>query len=234
MNIVLTVASISSDRIEDFLQGLENIRRTSSEDRIIVVGLGEPLESYHLDLMHIADVHKQLDNRPRPYAEVMYEKIITMASYCGEETVAFLIDDDYVLNPNAFGVAKKIFFENPEVNYASLLRGPGVQPEEIVKLSGIPFFRNHSCMGGSMIVRWKSFFMTVNSFFREKGTGGMFDQEYWDYLEETTGEKDQIYTIWPCSLVQHCDLGSHYDNSSGHMYGGAYDPRIDLLGKLKS
>jgi hypothetical protein len=234
MNIILCVASISSDRIEDFLQGMETIIRTSNEDKLIVVGLGEPLESYHLDVCHVADFYKQLDNRPRPYAEVMYEKIITMAPFCGEETIAFLIDDDYVMNPNSFRVAKKIFFENPEVNYASFLRGPGMQPEEIVKLSSVPFFRTHSCMGGSMIVRWKSFFMTVNSFFRERGTGGMFDQEFWDYLEEATGEKDQVYTIWNCSLAQHCDLGSHYDNDSGHMYGEAYDPRIDLLGKLKS
>jgi hypothetical protein len=231
VNVILCVASISSDRIEDFLQGMETIIRTSNQDKIIVVGLGEPLESYHLDVCHVADIYKQLDNRPRPYAEVMYEKITTMAPFCNEETVAFLIDDDYIMNPNAFRVAKKIFFENPEVNYVSLLKGPGVQPEEIVKLSGIPFFRSHSCMGGSMTIRWKTFLPMVQRFFEKCGMNNQFDQIFWDFIEEETGEKDQVYTIWNCSLIQHCDLGSHYDNDSGHMYGEAYDPRINLLSR---
>jgi hypothetical protein len=230
MNVILCVASISSERIEGFLQEIENLIRTSNQDKVMVLGLGEPLESYHLDICHIADVYKQLDNRPRPYAEVIWEKLLFVAPYCNEDTVLLLADCDYSFNPNIFKFAKKIFFENPEVNYASFLKGPGVQPEEMVQLSGFPFFRSHSCMGGSMTVRWKTTFPVMQKFLLQKGLQGGFDQEFWDYLEEMMGEKDHVYTIWPYSLQQHCDLGSSYpENSHWHMYGENFDNRIDPL-----
>jgi hypothetical protein len=228
MNVVLCVASISSEKIDGFLSGIRDLRRNSNEDKVIVVGLGEPLESYYLEESQVVDIYKQLDNRRRPYAEVIWEKIITMAPFCREETVAFLIDDDYAVNPNIFRVAKKIFFENPQVNYLSLLKGPGVIPDEMIQLSGIPFFRHHSCMGGSLIIRWKVAFPVIQKFLIKCSLTGGFDQEFWDYLEEITEEKNHVYTIWPYSLMQHCDLGSSYpENSSWHMYGESYDPRVN-------
>lgn len=230
MNVILCVASINSDKIDGFLRDFEHLRRTSNEDKVIVVGLGEPLESYYLDVCHIADIYKQLDNRPRPYAEVMWEKLTVMAPFCKEETIAFLTDDDYSFNPNVFRFAKKIFFENSEVNYASFLKGPGVIPDEIVQLSGFPFFRHHSCMGGSLVVRWKTAFPLMQKFLLQVGLQGGFDQEFWDYLEEITEEKNHVYTLWHYSLQQHCDLGSSYpENSSWHMYGENFDNRIDPL-----
>jgi len=93
------------------------------------------------------------------------------------------MDDDYFLNQYTYKVMKRVFAENEEVNYLSLLRGPGLAPteEEIINLSGFNFMKTFSCLGGSLIVRWKVFKEHFKEFLEIHGTENMFDQIFFYY-----------------------------------------------------
>jgi hypothetical protein len=229
MNLIICVATMSQERMEDFLKGVA--KDTFYNNRVIVIGTGEPLEHdpYGDAYYDLNPWIVQLDNIPRQYALVMKEKVKALTPFCNDETIVVLPDDDYDFNPYATSVIRKVFAENPEVDYLSLLHSPSI-PDGDVYLSGLQFFRVGSCMGGSMIARWKVFKNHAESFFKKFGTDNMFDQLFWIYLRDELKIKDPVYTLTnPCSLVQHCNLGSEYRNSKmggeWHHYAVNFDSR---------
>ncbi len=185
---------------------------------------------------------KKVLNIKRRYSSVMWEKV--QACLEGEMTsdsdIFVNLDDDMFLNPHAFRFLKKIYEENPQVDYVSLLRGPGVIVDRSneVSLSGFRFFRHRSCLGGALTARWSVFKGDVDGFFNvncvtgeDAGTGGMFDQSFFDYLITNENKHKVVYTTRDFSLIQHCNLHSIYADERkdllSHMYAVNFDPRMN-------
>jgi len=174
----------------------------------------------------------------RPYNQIIQEKVEFISRYADDDSVVWLADVDYACSPYALRVMQTIFEENPQVDYLSLLRGPGV-PEEVVniELSGVPLFRWVSCMGGSIMTRWSTFKTHIKEFFAQGPTNPWFDGpvgvSFWPFLKERYGITNPVYTIGRPSLLQHCRLeGSFYrDDKAGsnHMYACNYDPLTNPL-----
>lgn len=230
MKTVMCVATMTQNRAIEFMEGA---RKVYGDITAIVVGTGEDLTNLSLTMRHETTqaIVVQLENRPRQYAEVMFEKVKAVTPYCDDDTILITTDDDYVFNPHLVEFADKIFSENPQIDYLSVLRGSGLIETNIEILSGFPFMRCHSMMGGSMIVRWKAFETHARSFFDKYGLTNMYDVPYWKYLEEHFGLQNVVYTLMgPCSLMQHCNLGSNYrGKEEGHAYAENFDPRMNVL-----
>lgn len=235
MSLVICVASNRAN--ERFDRMVTEINQCIYEKLFltILVNTGEPYKKFFLgpDNFKIREVR----NMPRLYASVMYEKIQTVREYCDDETILISLDDDYSLNPYALQFIETVMTENPEINYLSCLRGPGVMVEEkdTLEVNGFRMFRHFSCMGGSLCVRWKTFQPMIDVFFQEhnvsgedSGTAGMWDWCYWEWLSRQTGEKNNVYTTLDFSLYQHCLLGSAYQREKMNkweiMRGENFDP----------
>jgi hypothetical protein len=234
MKVVMCVATMTQNRAIEFMEGA---RKVYGDFLVVVVGTGEDLMNLTFTMRHETTTATcvQLENKPRQYAEVMLEKFRAVTPHCDDDTIVIMIDDDYSVNPFAIEFIDKIFSENPRVDYMSVLRGSGLIEANIEMLSGLPFMRCHSMMGGSMIVRWSTFKSHAQTFFDQHGIWSMFDVPYWSHLGKHYGINDVVYTLMgPCSLMQHCNLGSNYrGKEEGHAYGEFYDSRINIMEWVK-
>ncbi len=242
MNIVLCVANYNSiERLYGLLRSV--YRCNKPEDfKTIIINTGnkfsEEEKRYITNCSYISLI--EVESKKRFYSSVMLLKVNNSAPFCNDETIFFNTDDDYSFNEHTFEFAKKVFEENNFVNYLSFLRGPGVElnENELVTLSGQYFYKSSSAMGGAMIIRWKVFYPLAMEFFKETemteenpGNAHHFDVPFWHYLKEKTG--DCVYTIYPYSLMQHCNLVSNYLDEKGklgkmnHMHAINYDPRFN-------
>jgi hypothetical protein len=230
MKVVMCVATMTQNRAIEFMEGAEKV---FGDFKVVVVGTGDALDAPLLqdayDIMRAEVV--QLENRPRQYAEVMLEKFRAVMPHCDDDTIVIMTDDDYIFHPCLVEFVDKIFSENTRVDYVSVLRGSGLVEANIEMLSGFPFMRCHSMMGGSMIVRWSAFRGHAQTFFDQHGIWSMFDVPYWSHLSKHYGINDVVYTLMrPCSLMQHCNLGSNYrGKEEGHTYGEFYDSRMNIM-----
>lgn len=225
MNVMFATAALTQDEADNILDELEKL---PENPKVVLVGTGEELDYYYRDAFEMNLTVRQLENKPRPYAEVMEEKIRAIEPFCDDDSVVFCIDPDYSLNIHVVEFIDKIFSENSEVNYLSLLRGPGVSDGDIT-LSGFRFRLWGSCMGGSIVARWSVFKKHVAEFFAECGNKGMFDQDFWNFLHLRYFTPRVVYTLADSfSLIQHCNLGSRYRNSGGHArFGHLYAVNFD-------
>jgi hypothetical protein len=184
------------------------------------------------------------DQKPRLYGSVMKLKVEACEEIAAEDTCVFMADDDYVFNQNCFEYASNIFDQYSHVDYLSFTKGPGVIRDEqrVEKLLGLDFQRLISTLGGAVIVRWNVYKEHMNEYFIQNnvtgdnaGSSGMYDWHYFDsYLSiKYNGRKDNVYTIWNPSLMQHCNMGSHFVKSRrgplDHMYAENFDPLFDPL-----
>ena len=229
MKITICVASKSNDRLDGFLKYLSLCHLKGA--KLLILGTGEELyiNSLAEHIQIVNPIVTQIENEPMWYARVMKEKL-NLLKNSGDHDIVFLTDDDYMFNPWAISVAKKIFMENEEVDYLSLLSGPGLIPteDEIINLSGFNFMKVHSCMGGSVIARWNTFLIDMESFFAKNDIDNQWDQLFWQFLDIQNGTNKHVYTILDISLMQHCNLISHFvhqkENVRVHMRGVDFEP----------
>lgn len=226
--IGICVASMSNERLNLFLRSLSQCYLKGA--RTIIIGTGESLaiNTLNEDVHLINPMLIQEENKRRWYAEIIKMKIEVL-QMANDYDFVVLPDDDVVFNPFAFKVAKKIFEENENVNYLSLLHGPGVICDNPIKMSGFDFYHAHSCMGNSLICRWPVFRDDCLEFFEKHGTDNMFDQLFFQFLDERDGTDKHVYTIYGISLAQHCNLISHYiedrnNDPKQHMAGINFEP----------
>ena len=153
----------------------------------------------------------------------------------GDDDVIMAYDDDYVFNPYFLRFTARIFRENEDINYLSLLKPEDfhIHPEwKSIEKSGFNFIKHPSCMGGSSMYRWKAFKNHIYDFFEENQIDGKsqngnstFDQSIWNFIQS----RDPEFTFWHLcdySLVQHCNYSSYWGRS-GHTYGGSFDPCVN-------
>lgn len=241
MNVITCIASATKERMGIAMNQLSGLVR-HDDDKFLMI------ENYQDDGSHVVVpgnrvpfVFRRGDATPRrPYTMIIKDKFDFVSEYATDDSVVCLYDDDYAYNPYALEAARVLFEENPEVNYASFLRGAGLQGEDET-LSGWKFIRWSSCMGGSTIVRWSVFKQHAAAFFESCGLVGYFDapvrikgvfgQSYWVFLQQKYGLTRQVYTLaWPFSLVQHCQFGSMYGHDKdGHTYAVDYDPLANIF-----
>lgn len=241
---IVCVASYGRhNRLVNFLRMLADCELHFPMLSVIVLNTGDvplPLFEYcgeRVKLLHIVPIN--VTPAPRQYAAVMYEKVRAVAPFATDDMIFINADPDYHYNPHIFRLMREIFVERPEIDYLSFLNAGGVCPDTII--NRLQFARARSCMGGSMIVRWKNFYPVVGEFFKQyevtetiSGDAGQFDNLFWDFLSEKTGSENNVYTLVDnFSLVQHCNVISEYLGTKGdkgvdsHMYAVNYDPRID-------
>jgi hypothetical protein len=226
MKFIVSVASMDQSRLDGFLDVLEKCDKPK-DYRVLVLGTGGNVK-INMDRWKLPITFKPLPEKKRYYGEVIFEKVQMAKHLIDEDGIFVNIDDDYFLNQRALTFTERIMNDNPQVNYLCLLRGPGVNITQTEELSGVPFFRHGSSMGGSLITRWPAFHSMVEEFFKEYPLENMFDQDFWGHLERKTGEKNHVHTLVYFSLVQHTNLGSHYQKAMGeHMYAENFDPRMD-------
>jgi hypothetical protein len=235
MSNVVVVTSVYNER--SFWRLLDSLGDATEEKPIVVDTNDVFNEILRPDTFHLVKVPPRLRN----YASVMYARIQAAEHYCDNNTILCNFDDDYILNPHVIDFAQRVFDENEEIDHLSLLRGPNVPDmgERIYSWKGFNFIKWPSCMGGSLMVRWKKFYPLVSEYFEkylvsleDSGRGGMFDQSYFKFLSEKFGHNWHVYTLLNYSLVQHCDYGSIYGHN-GHMYAERFDPIVDPLEKLR-
>lgn len=191
----------------------------------------------------------------RPYSCIMYDRLNATYKWINSlsrkevdvyyDSPLFNIDDDYAFNPRAFHFAKRIFEEYSDINFLCLLKHPNSDSGSERTMLGHRFRARTSCMGGSIIARGGILHKLAMEFFyeykvtsNEPGSGGMFDQEFFVYLDqkkETVGNDINldIWMLQDYSLMQHCNLVSSYLKDKGprgikeHMYGSDYDPLVN-------
>ena len=226
MKIVVSVASRDQNRLNGFLENLSQCRFTNNAQAMVLITGGDVRIDRKGWKAFIAS--KTISDVKRHYAAVIYEKFQMVKAIMQEDDIWIATDDDYQWNPHVMPFVERVMGDNPNVDYLCLLRGPGVTNIEQVALCGVPFFRHSSMMGGSVIARWKNFMPMMDGFFEEYGLEGMWDTDYWAYLQRKTGETHHIYTLVYFSLMQQCNLGSHYQKSMGeHMYAENFDGRMN-------
>lgn len=260
MKLVITVAAYEAGNLHAFLNRFP-LNKLRYNDTLLIVGTGESTpndtlkstvciakdiaRNKSLDYDFIPDIrYASIPPMPRRYASVMYEKI----RICEEEglsddnTILFNCDDDYHYNPHAFELARRAFEHFKDMDYLSLLRGPGIDENKVetVPFGGLTLAKLGTCMGGSMVARWSKFRPTVKRFFKGfgvngevAGKAGMFGVEYWKFLHPHIQNKTPVWTLMDFSLVQQCNTISYFvkeKKSKGplqHMYGVNYDPVCD-------
>jgi hypothetical protein len=186
-------------------------------------------------------------SKRRQYSSVMVDRIFAIQRYTknNEDVLIFNIDDDYSVNTQVFSFARKLFENYSEIWMASMLKHPGSSSSPRFKMLGHEFCQRASCMGGSLIFRWSKFIPLFNEFVEThhvtsetSGEGGMFDTEFFHFLQ-TKGIKEPVTMIQDYSLVQHCNLGSHYIEQKGdlgiraHMYGEDFDPYVSPWNRVE-
>lgn len=233
MNVMVCVATTNSDHLREFLDNLNECAEYLCVELFVIENC-DTLLSYHPGRWpNLTGMRWKVgSSKKRPYAQIMKEKIEFVSEVANDDSIIWFADVDYYCNPQALKAMETILEENREVDYLSLLRGPNT-PEGDIKMSGWKFFRWPSMMGGSMMVRWSTFKNHAKRFFELYGTNGMFDQEFWSFLREEYHLDHQVYTIsWPCSLLQHCRLGSVYGHDQGkmgHLHSINFDPRCNFF-----
>lgn len=232
MNLIIAVASMAQDRLIGFMESLAQCQFRCLSTKFLVMGTGEEVKLNYLNesVYYLMPVLKQLEKKPRLYGEIIKEKINFIKEFADDDSIVVMIDDDYDVNHYFSQVAMKVFSENEHVDYISLLKASNVYVKDPIKMSGFLWYHWHSCMGGSVIVRWKNFKNDIEEFFEKYGTNHMWDQIYWDFLTEKHKRNEHIYTLYNFSLVQHCNMISHYSKNRGndnHVYGMNYDPRMN-------
>ncbi len=229
MTDYLCVASRDERRLSCFMDTLCITDVTEGNLTAIVLNTGMPHEraeliasSYEKEGFNVTVRKATLKNRV-PYAQVMKMKLkhlekrdLNEIGGLGDDDTVWLADDDYAMNPEWHNVSKKIFRENPSVNYLTLGKFP-VSGLPVFSLSGINFHKVNSLMGGSIMCRFGRFKKDAEVFFSTYGLNNMFDQDFWKIV------KDDIYMLADFSMIQHCNFGSHYGRT-GHMYAVDYDP----------
>lgn len=242
MNTIVCVASATPERMETAI--IEIGRALLSNTKLLLITNYNYSDSWSrmIDRMITSGraILREGSSQRQHYNEIIKAKVDFIGEYANDDSIVCLWDDDYAYNSMILDVAERLFTENPEVNYASFLRGAGLQGLEEV-LSGWKFIRWASCMGGSTIVRWAVFKEHVGEYLRQCGLTGKFDcqckidgvfgQSFWIFLEKQYGLKNQVWTLsWPFSLQQHCRMGGSlygHDVSGNHTYGVNFDPITD-------
>ncbi|MFA4845079.1 MAG: hypothetical protein WC654_00785 [Patescibacteria group bacterium] len=242
MKLVMVVAQYRNmGQLAGFLDSLAGCSVESLDSaRLLVVNTDGSHARLTVPNMETGTV--TISDRPRKYASVMYEKIRIASPWCDGDTIFCNVDPDYSLNSYALEVAHEVMRDNPQINYLSLLKEPGMADLTIprIELSGWRFCMQPSAMGGAMICRWSHFGPNVQEFFREYGvTGDMpgraggFDQEYWRFLTRRAGGNSRHVAMSDIGWVQHCNTVSNYLESKGaegvlsHMYSLDFDPRMN-------
>lgn len=244
MNIVICVATKDQKRIEGFLDEVNNCITIGLDYKIIVIDTGGDIDLSRYPSSKPL-ILKKVSPIPRLYASVMWEKLNEAKPFCDDKTVLMNFDDDYSVNKYALLFTDKIMKENPEIDYLSLLKEPRmINNSGELLLSGFRFSRQPSCMGGSMIVRYRPFVSQVEAFFNEywvtgnnPGTGGMFDVPFWEFLKNRYGLENVVYTTSSFSLTQHNNLVSSYlatkRDKFDFMSGLDYMPRTNPFELIK-
>lgn len=233
MNIVVSVSSKNQERLQGFLDDIGGCHFDQG-DKILVVKTGEGLEIPYTYVGNAKIERRQGKVGKRLYADIIKERNEFLQEIANEDTIIVNTDDDYSFNPYAFRVIKKVFLENPKVNYISLLKGGLPTPLTIkpVIMSGFTFFKVNSCMGGSIIAKWSIFKEDVDQYIEKYNSDNMFDIGFFNFINNKYGE-DSVYMLFNFSLVQHCNLISSYLESKdergklAHMYGEHFDPRMN-------
>jgi hypothetical protein len=176
---------------------------------------------------------------PSPkYGEIIHAKVNLLRSLFEEDlvdnqSIYWNTDDDYVFNPQWYAFSKFVFMNHNEIDYFSPLKEYDTRDKNKENLHGFNFVKSKSCMGGSFGTRLSSFYPVVIEFFSNYGIYNMFDQDFWKFLAGKTGKEENIYMTSDFSLVQHCNLGSHYLHTKksklDHMYGIGFDPLINPI-----
>lgn len=239
MKIVLCVAFYEHDRIKGFLEGLFRSKVKENNLQIVTLSTGKALNLDEVVRTPVGFNRRShgVEAKKRPYSQVMYEKIKVASQYCGNDDIYWNSDDDYAFNPHWVDFALRVFQNHKEINYFSLLKVQH-KADRIKKHGPFKLGTRHSSMGGSFGARWKVFKPHMDEWFKlhnvtseDPGTGGMFDQQFWEFLQEKTGALDNVWFPMNFSLIQHCNLVSNYvkarKNKISHMYGEAFDPWCD-------
>lgn len=241
MKIVICVASYTHDRLLNFLDTIYS-SISGSDDVLLIIETGDP----YLNLEGICAGKRprtyiyEIERKERTFTQVTYEMIEIASMICDDNTIFMILDNDYHINPHALNFARLIMGENPEVNFLSLLRGPGtnIEKQNLITLSGFNFFKWDTCMGGSSIFRWKEVCPLLKKFFEmtgiskeNTGESWAFDIDFYGFIKKEIQDPLPIYTTYDFSLVQHCNLVSGVLNTRAgiydHLYAMNYDPRCD-------
>jgi hypothetical protein len=228
MDIIVCTASKNQGRLDGFMEEVNLSLFPFENLKIVVVDtIGNMKVETDSNCYRI--VPDKLGDFFEP-STVMSKKFDAVDGMADDKSIVMMLDDDYSINPHALALSQQIMEENNEVNYLSLLRGPGVVNPDIINLSGWDFFQWPSCMGGSVIMRWSICRAHMQSFFFQK-RGEAWDSVYWRFLASEFGIIKPVYTLADFSLMQHCNLVSSYVGRRGglfdHMYGINFDPRLD-------
>jgi len=248
MNVAICVATMNLDRLDRFIDGIPN-EFFGLGGKIIVV-ITNNYDSSWYSYMNYLSVNSDVvhtiiaEQMPRLYSSVMKLKVDSCSSLLEEDTCVFMADDDYMFNKHCFEFASKIMETYPQVDYLSFTKGPGVIRDEqrVENFLGIDFQRLISTLGGAVIARWKTYKKHMEEYFQtykvtdnDPGGAGMYDWHYFDTFLNTkyNGRKDNVYTILNPSLMQHCNLISHFMHTRrgpmDHMYAENFDPLINPL-----
>lgn len=227
-NFVVTVATNSNQRFMSFINSLNN---TINKEKLLLVVIDTTingLNKYEKNAIKLNYLYNHIPSEKRlPYAQIMKLKIDTVKLLCKEATFYWNTDDDYVFNPYWFLVIKSLLLHE-EIKYLSLLKITRTIEELPELYSKFSLLRAYSCMGGAFGARINSFFPIIEHYFDIYGTENMFDQEFWKFLSEFTGRKDNIFILDNFSLIQHCNLVSSYLDQKNsrleHQYGLDFEP----------
>lgn len=211
-NIVLVCAVYKSiDRMTSLITSLRNAAMIE-DIQCIFVNTGDVVP-YFFRAVEILPSARVMQIKPerRRYDSIMREKVAAVAGYCNPETILVSTDDDYVFGTHAFPWILKIFNENPQVQYMSMLRTalPPVTYEE-VELSGFPFLKVGSMMGGSMVVNAYDFFEHVDEYWEGTIDDPMFDQGFFRTIKRWTQGQAPVYMPRDFSVAQHINFVSNY------------------------
>ena len=226
---VICVATNSSFRISSFLK---SINQTVDRNEIFLVIVDTGKDQIDQSLLGSIDMGYHYQWVPQQerilYAEVMRLKIEASSLFCDDSTIFWNSDDDYVFNPYWYKVTKTLFENHNEISYLSLLKVSRTIEEFPNTYSNFSLIRAYSCMGGAFCAKYSEFYPIITDYFKWHGTNNMFDQNFWVFLGQTVGRKDNIFVIQNFSLIQQCNLISSYLNMKGskleHQYGIDFEP----------
>lgn len=244
MLLCCTVTLGEKKRLDNFIRSLTiALDKTPEYDNnfcllLTDTGPGTTFSSLYKKLIN-ASLMWNGDLRGLGPKNLVYHRIKHLEEFGVEDNdIIMAYDDDYVFNPYFLKFTTKIFSENKDINFLSLLKPEDFHrhPEwKIEKRSGFGFIRHPSCMGGSSMYRWGAFKEHIYDFFTLYQIDGKsscgdstFDQSIWKYIKG----RDPNFTFWHLcdfSLVQHCNYGSYWDRD-GHTYGASFDPCVNPFG----
>lgn len=225
---VIAVATNSSKRFMSFINSLNNTVDKEELFLVIIDTTVNGLSEREKNTIKLNYLYQHVPVKERlPYAQVMKLKVDAVQQFCKGTKFYWNTDDDYVFNPRWFSVIK-LLLSHEEIDYLSLLKIVKTIEEPPKLYSQFSLLRACSCMGGAFGARVNSFFPVIERYFKMYGTNNMFDQKFWELLQEFTGRKDNIFILDNFSLIQHCNLVSSYLNQKGsrleHQYGLDFEP----------